>query len=222
MKSNLTLAQSILSVAGIAAISAMSAAPASAFSFSNITGGATYGDAFVNSFSFDVTQLGASSVLFNVSNGGNASAASMFIAGVFFDDGGLLSNGVAVNNGTAAFGSDQGSSNLPQGNIVGFTTDHSFFSDNGNGNQWGVQGNESIGFSFTGNYNTVVSALNSGALRLGLHVQALPGNKSDTFLSASAGNSQNTPEPLTMLAAGAAVGFGSMFKKQRAQAQKAE
>ncbi|MEG4197602.1 PEP-CTERM sorting domain-containing protein, partial [Microcoleus sp. Pol12A5] len=31
-----------------------------------------------------------------------------------------------------------------------------------------------------------------------------------------------TPEPLTMLAAGAAVGFGTMFKKQRAQAQKAE
>lgn len=34
-------------------------------------------------------------------------------------------------------------------------------------------------------------------------------------------NSQATPEPLTMLAAGAAVGFGSMFKKQRAQSQKA-
>lgn len=34
-------------------------------------------------------------------------------------------------------------------------------------------------------------------------------------------NSQATPEPLTMLAAGAAFGFGSMFKKQRAQSQKA-
>ena len=34
-------------------------------------------------------------------------------------------------------------------------------------------------------------------------------------------NSQATPEPLTMLAAGAAVGFGSMFKKQRGQSQKA-
>jgi hypothetical protein len=218
MKSNLTLAQSILSVAGIAAISAMSAAPASAFSFSNITGGDTVGDALYSSFSFNVTQSGTSSVLFNVSNAGNASAASMFIGGVFFDDSGsLLSNGAAVNNTTSAFGGDQGSSNLPQGNIVGFTTDHAFFSNNGGGNQWGVQAGESIGFSFAGNYANVVSALNSGALRLGLHVQALPNGASDTYVS-----SQPTPEPLTMLAAGAAVGFGSMFKKQRAQAQKAE
>lgn len=34
-------------------------------------------------------------------------------------------------------------------------------------------------------------------------------------------DTQATPEPLTMLAAGAAVGFGSMFKKQRGQSQKA-
>lgn len=219
MKSNLTLAQSILSVAGIAAISAMSAAPASAFTFSNITGGDTAGDAFVNSFSFDVTQSG-NSVLFNVSNGGNAAAASMFIAGVFFDDNGYLSNGSAVNNTTSAFSAaNRSDAQLPQGG-TGFTTDYAFLSNNGGGNQWGVQGGESIGFSFTGNYNNVVSALNSGALRLGLHVQALPQGASDSFLSAS--NSAATPEPLTMLAAGAAVGFGSMFKKQRAQAKKAE
>ncbi|MEG4852566.1 PEP-CTERM sorting domain-containing protein [Microcoleus sp. B5-D4] len=36
------------------------------------------------------------------------------------------------------------------------------------------------------------------------------------------GETEATPEPLTMLAAGAAVSFGAMFKKQRAQAQKAE
>ena len=40
--------------------------------------------------------------------------------------------------------------------------------------------------------------------------------------SAGSGNTQDTPEPLTMLAAGAAVGFGTMFKKQRDRAQKAE
>ena len=76
--------------------------------------------------------------------------------------------------------------------------------------------------SFTGNYANVLAALNSGSLKLGLHVQALPGGASDSYLSDSSGNTQNTPEPLTMLAAGAAVGFGTMFKKQRAQAQKAE
>jgi hypothetical protein len=51
-----------------------------------------------------------------------------------------------------------------------------------------------------------------------LHVQALPNGQSDSYISS---NTQDTPEPLTMLAAGAAVGFGTMFKKQRDQAQKA-
>ena len=78
-----------------------------------------------------------------------------------------------------------------------------------------------LGVSFTGNYADVVSALNSGALKLGLHVQALPNGASDSYIS-STSNTEATPEPLTMLAAGAAVGFGTMFKKQRAQAQKAQ
>jgi hypothetical protein len=71
--------------------------------------------------------------------------------------------------------------------------------------------------SFRGNYVNVIAALNSGALRVGLHVQGLPNGQSDTYISS---NTQDTPEPLTMLAAGAAVGFGTVFKKQRAQAQK--
>jgi hypothetical protein len=71
---------------------------------------------------------------------------------------------------------------------------------------------------FRGNYNNVIAALLSGALRVGLHVQALPNGASDSYISS---NTQDTPEPLTMLAAGAAVGFGTMFKKQREKAQKA-
>jgi hypothetical protein len=66
-----------------------------------------------------------------------------------------------------------------------------------------------------------MTALSDGTLKLGLHVQALPNGQSDSYISSSSGNTQDTPEPLTMLAAGAAVGFGTMFKKQRAQAQKA-
>jgi hypothetical protein len=67
--------------------------------------------------------------------------------------------------------------------------------------------------------------LNSGALKVGLHVQGI-GSKaqySDSYISSiSTSNTEATPEPLTMLAAGAAVGFGTMFKKQRDRAQKAE
>jgi len=78
-----------------------------------------------------------------------------------------------------------------------------------------------LGLKFTGDYDLVMSALNSGALKIGLHVQALPNGQSDSYISSNSGNTQDTPEPLTMLAAGAAVGFGTMFKKQRAQAKKA-
>src|SRR4028118_319713 len=87
MKSPLNLIKSLLAVAGVAALSAVSAAPASAitFSFGNIAGGDTPGDAYVNSFSFDVFKLG-SSVLFNIKNSGDAAASSMFISKVLFDD----------------------------------------------------------------------------------------------------------------------------------------
>lgn len=223
MKSSLNLVKSILAVAGVAALSAVSAAPASAFSFGNIVGGDAVGDAYKNSFNFDVTQNGLNSVLFNISNSGNAAASSMFISKVLFDDNGYLSNALAnINNtGNVAFTGGISKDQLPQGGN-GFTTNYAFSSNNGAGNKWGVQGGESLGVSFTGNYANVLAALNSGSLKLGLHVQALPGGASDSYLSDSSGNTQNTPEPLTMLAAGAAVGFGTMFKKQRAQAQKAE
>lgn len=221
MKFPLTFVQSIVSVASVAALSALSAAPASAFTFGNVVGGDTVGDAYKDSFTFDVTG-DASSVFFKIANSGNAAASSMFISKVFFDDNGYLSAPSANvgNTGEVAFTGGASGDQLPQGGS-GFTTDYAFSSNNGGGNKWGVQGGEALGLSFSGNYNNVVAALNSGALKLGLHVQALPNGASDTFVSSSA-NTENTPEPLTMLAAGAAVGFGAMFKKQRAQAQKAE
>ena len=78
-----------------------------------------------------------------------------------------------------------------------------------------------MGLSFTGDYNLVISALNNGTLKLGWHVQALPNGQSESYISSNSGNTQDTPEPLTILAAGAAVGFGTMFKKQRERAKKA-
>ena len=221
MKSPLTLVNSILAVVGVTALSALSAAPASAFSFGNIVGGDTWGDAYQNSFTFDVTG-DASSVFFKISNSGNAAASTMFISKVLFDDNGYLSNPLANvgNSANVAFTGGASNDQLPQGGN-GFTTDYAFTRDTGAANKWGVQGGEALGLSFSGNYNNVIAALNSGALKLGLHVQALPDGKSDSFMS-STGNTEDTPEPLTMLAAGVAVGFGTMFKKQRDQAQKAE
>jgi len=222
MKSPLTLVKSLLAVAGVAAVSAVSAAPAWAFSFVNIAGGDTPGDAYVNSFTFDVLNKG-SSVIFKIKNSGDAAAPSMFISTVLFDDNGYLSGPAAniSNIGQVAFNGGASNAQLPQGGKE-FTTDYALSLLPGAGNAWGIQANETLVLSFTGNYNNVMTALTSGDLKIGLHVQALPNGQSDSYISSSSGNTENTPEPLTMLAAGAAVGFGTMFKKQRDRAQKAE
>jgi hypothetical protein len=225
MKFQLNLVKSILAVAGVAAVSAVSAAPASAFGFGNIAGGDRYGDAYFKDFSFDVTDGGENNVLFKIAN--NTSVNSMFIGSVFFDTGSntnLLSNfAVNVGNiGNPVSFQDTGAANLSQSNNLTPTWSTDFSASKVAG-QDGIHGGEVLGLSFTGNYANVVSALNAGSLRLGLHVQGIGkgGEYSDSYIS-STSNTEATPEPLTMLAAGAAVGFGTMFKKQRARAQKAE
>ena len=219
MKSPLNLVKSLLAVAGVAALSAVSAAPAWAFNFSNIPGGATSGDAYNNSFGYTVASQGGS-VLFNFFNFGNAAAPNMFIGGIYIEDSNnSLSNPWAnVNNvGTVAYSGGGSGAQLPQGGNS-FNTDYAFFSDNGNGNAKALQGGEKLGVLFDGIYDNVLADLTSGAIRVGFHVQALQNGQSDSYISS---NTQETPEPLTMLAAGAAVGFGTMFQKQRQRAQKA-
>jgi hypothetical protein len=226
MKSPLNLVKSILAVAGVAALSAISAAPASAFTFSNITGGDTVGDAYANNFGFNVINQGGSVFfdIFHYENPASATAPDMFISKVFFDDNGYLST-PWINNansfGQIDFTGGASNDQLPQGGNS-FTTDYAFSRTPGIGNQYGIQAGEKLQVVFTGNYNNVIAALASGELKIGLHVQALPNGASDSYISSNGGNTENTPEPLTMLAAGAAVGFGTMFKKQRAQAQKGE
>jgi len=218
MKSPLNLIKSLLAVAGVAAVSALSAAPAWAFSFSNIPGGDTVGDAYENSFGFELVEQG-DLLVFEIYNFGNPEASSMFISKVFFDDNNniyLSSSWANVNNvGQVRFTGGPGNDQLPQGGN-NFSTDYAFSRDTGNGNGWGIQAGEKLGVAFRGDdgddYDSVRRGLRSGTLRLGLHVQSLPNGASDSYIS-RIGNTENTPEPLTMLAAGAAVGFGTMFKK---------
>jgi hypothetical protein len=221
MKSPLTLVKSLLAVAGVAAVSAVSAAPAWAFSFGNIAGGDTVGDAYVNSFRYTVANQG-SAVRFDIFNSGDTAAPNMFISKVFFDDNGYLSapSLYGTNIGEVSFSGGPSNDRLPQGGND-FTTDYAFSRNPGGGNGGPIQRGESFPVSFRGNYNNVIAALNDGTLKIGLHVQGLPNGASDSYISTSSGNTQDTPEPLTMLAAGAAVGFGTMFKKQRERDQKA-
>jgi len=220
IKSPLTFIKSLLAVGSVAALSTVSAAPAWAFTFSNIGGGDTPGDAYVNNFEFNVRAVnGTRLVVFDIFNLGNPADSDMFISKVFFDDNNNYLSGPSVNFsniGQVGFSGGASNDQLPQGGND-FTTDYAF-SRVGPGNEYGIQGGEKLGLSFVANYNNVLAALNSGELKIGLHVQGLPNGQSDSYISS---NTQDTPEPLTMLAAGAAVGFGTMFKKQRGRAQKA-
>ena len=204
MKSPLTLVKSLLAVAGVAALSAVSAAPASAFNFSNITGGDTVGDAYAGNFNVEVVDQG-DRVLFNIYHLINPATASSFIRQVYFDVNNitLADPWVNIGNfGTVDFEGGASNAQLPQGGN-NFSTDYYFLREVP-GNDNAIQPGEKFGVSFLGNYASAVSALNSGALNIGIHVQGLPGGASDSYVTS---NTQDTPEPLTMLAEGALLGL---------------
>jgi hypothetical protein len=148
MKSPLNLIKSLLAVAGVAAVSAISAAPASAFSFGNIAGGDTPGDAYANNFGFNVRAVNQTRlVVFDIFNLGNPEAPSMFISQVFFDDNNNHLSGPSVNFsniGDVAFSGGAGKDQLPQGGN-NFTTDYAFSRNPGLGNLWGIQAGEQFG-----------------------------------------------------------------------------
>jgi hypothetical protein len=101
-----------------------------------------------------------------------------------------------------------GPNELPQGNIIAFVSEEAVGANNPVSPN-GIGGGESLGVLFTGNYSQVFNALNTGDLRLGIHVQSLPnGGGSDSYVS------QAVPEPLTILGALTAVGFGAAFKRR--------
>lgn len=222
MKSNFinSLKATLAAVGMVSTLNIITATPASAFGFGNIAGGDTVGDTYKGNFGFDVSDGGNNSVLFKIFQTGTS---DMFIGTVYFDVAKTLLtsvNSVNVGNvGNVNFTGGDSTANMPQGNIIGFSTDYAFDNVNGAGNKWAVQGGESLGISFNGNYANVLSAINSGALKVGLHVQNING-KSDTYVADnSGGTSEPVPEPLTMT--GLALGIGGIVSaRRRKQANK--
>jgi hypothetical protein len=202
---------------------AVAATPAQAvtFKFQNIFPATSpselSGDPFVNNFSFDVTDAGSGKILFQINNTGTIGA----IGQVFFENtGNLLSNfALNVNNtGTVSF-RNISPGNLSQGNKISF--EEAFggqFQGRGGGGANRINEGEKLGITFDGNFNNVISALQSEDLRVGIHVQELPQGQSDSFVSD--GGKAEVPEPLTILGTSAAFGFGVLFKKKGAQMQK--
>jgi hypothetical protein len=154
--------------------------------------------------------------LFNFRNFQNGGTVQSSITGVYFDDGTLLHIAdVLETSGSSPLNFTQGGppSDLPSGNTVGFTTTASFLatSDNKPGGNITNGVNEAgdilgILFSLQDEYTAadVLTALETGELRVGLHVQSIPdgagGTTSDSFV---------TPLPASILLGIFAVGLAS-------------
>jgi len=193
--------------------------PASAFTvgFNNIPTNNTAGDVYASSFQLNVTDGGSGTVLFKFLNNlaANSAAATSFISDVYFENpGNLLSNMVlnVTNVGTVNFEVPNGNLNLSQGNSLTPQFAEAFGARNvpgTQGNASAVQRTEVLGVQFNGNYSNVLAALNNGTLRVGIHVQGLPGGASDSFVTNA------VPEPFTMVGSGVALGIGAMMRKKQ-------
>jgi MYXO-CTERM domain-containing protein len=128
-------------------------------------------------------------ILFKFSNTGPLDS---FIAQIYFDDNNSLLSNMTILDDTnpetslgVSFSSPANPADLPSGNtaVPSFVADLSAGAD-APSPQNGVNPSEMVGILFDGNLTNVLTDLNSGALRLGLHVQGIgsTGN-SDSFVS---------------------------------------
>ncbi|MDX2197454.1 MAG: hypothetical protein SF069_00610 [Phycisphaerae bacterium] len=158
-------------------------ANAALFSFSRITNNGAQN--LASQFLIDVQSVNATTVNFIVSNTGPLASS---IAAVYFDDrlNSLLNDLVSLAPSAGVNFSEGGSPpNLPGGNPVNFDDDFRATSNGPIIN--GINPNESLGIRFSlfngVTFANVISAMNNGDLRLGIHVQALPDGQSDSFIT---------------------------------------
>ena len=146
--------------------------------------------------SVDVLDIGGNQVLFDINNNGPIDDA--IIRQVYFDDGSLLGiaglidmdegggdAGVDFTAGNASPGDLPGGNSItPQFNVTaGFLAD----ADVPQPNLWGIGAGETLGIVFTlqsgMTYADVINDLTTGALRIGVHVQAFASGGSESFVN---------------------------------------
>ncbi len=187
-----------LLVASTLALITLGAQPAfaTAFGFGCITNN-NAGDCAIGQAqtSVDVTSPGAGQIQFQLKNVG---AAQSTIAGVYWDDSSLLDSIASISSVGVSFAENGSPPDLPGGNSIvpAFSAD---FRVNANAPppQNGVNPGDVLDVVFNLGSGVapadVITALNSGALRVGLHVINFASGGSESFVTVP------VPEPSTLL-----------------------
>ena len=144
-------------------------------------------------------------IYMDVGNGGsivdftfyNDSTVQSSITNIYFDDGTLLGATLSIINGSGTLFAENGPDNLPNGVEIGFDADREFNigsvspPPNNGVNNTGPGEWVTIEFALVGGtLQNVLDELDSGALRVGMHIQNFPAGSSESAV--------NVPEPTTI------------------------
>lgn len=172
---------------------------ASAQSFSCISGGAQCATA---ESTIGWTFSGSNLTITNQVLAGNDS----FIRNIYFDTSAGMGVSLVGSTDLSAFVAGGSPADLPAGSNIGFVADSQWTATNPS-STYGINAGESITFSLSG---VTAASFSDGSLRVGVHLQGLPGGASESLVSA-------VPEPQTyaMLLAGLGLlGFTANRRRQ--------
>lgn len=203
---------------------AASSAGAVPFAFEAITasgvevnGGLTTAEIGASQLSMDVTEAGGNQALFTFINSGPYASS---ITDIYFHNPSLLQNAsISGSSPGVQFSLGASPASLPGRNNVAprFENDVALNTSSGRGrpgvNQRGVNPGEQVGILVDlqsgQTFSEVLDGLNSGTLRVGLHVGGFQNGRSQSFVNLPSSVPSPVPEPSTALALGtfALVGF---------------